>query len=221
MPRKTQTKKTVKKTAVAKKEVPVKKHKDLRFSLSLVVLIGMLTFSMLLLLVTLDRSSAVSAKAMTTPAPKMVKAQQSLKTAVPNQTLNDSTLDFRLSVPSQLGKWSYRTGEVESLTDDSLSDQYVKVYIPVPGAKTNNFDDQNQEILVIRRFSKDEWADIEKSCDDGDEAICGAGGQKIDFSDENAPADWVYAYSKADNCPKNLNYKCALADSMIKSIELK
>ena len=46
-----------------------------------------------------------------------------------NQLLDDPGLDFKLTVPSQLGQWMYRVGYVKGLTDDSLTNQFVKIYV--------------------------------------------------------------------------------------------
>jgi hypothetical protein len=220
MPRRTQTKKTAPKKVAPKTIVPMKKNNDMRFSLSLVILIGMLTFSVLLLLVTLSRPSAMDAKAMYAPVQRTPKIQNS-KMGASGQILEDNGIDFKLSVPGQLGKWFYRIGEVKSLTDDSLSDRYLKMYIPLSSTKSNNFNEQNQDILTVRRLTVDEWSDIEKSCKDGEQSVCSAGGRKIDLGNGSASEKWVYAYTKADNCPKNIASKCALADTIIKSFKLK
>jgi len=216
MPQKTKTKKTIaKKTKTKNNPTPMNlRRKDMRFKISLVILIGMLTFSSLLLLLSLNKSSATtldSEAAITSPAKNISGIKKS-----GSKELNDNTLDFKLTVPVQLGEWLYKTGEVKSLTDDFISNQYLRIFIPLSGAKSNNFDDQNKNILTIRRFSADEWSDVEKDCEGDKKDICGAAGTLIAQSDE-----WAYAYTKPTDCLKSIAAKCDLAGKIIESFTLK
>jgi len=221
MPRRTKTKSArvaggktiVKKTKI--RPAGMNHHrKDMRFKVSLVILIGMLTFSAMLLLFSLNNSSSVNAEAGTSAALPMEHLSGIKKPS--GQTLSDSALDFRLTVPAELGEWFYKTGEVKSLTDDSLSDQYFRMFIPLPGAKSNNLDERNKDILTIRKFSADEWSAVEKSCKKEKKDICDAAGTLIVKNDESA-----YAYLKPADCPKSIGAKCNLADKIIGSFNLK
>jgi hypothetical protein len=220
MPGRKKTKKTTKKTK-SNNAVPGKKldHKEMRFSMSLVILIGMLTFSLLLLLLTLNKTSVVYAVAKKT-ANKPI-ATRAVMQKSKTQTLNDSRIDYGLTIPTQIGKWFYKVGQVKSPTDDSLSDQYLKILIPVPGSSSSNFDNQYQDVLTIRKFSADEWSDIQKACKKEKQDICEAGGQVIANAPESEDSEWVYAYTKSDDCPKNIEAKCALVDKILESFKLK
>lgn len=198
-----------------KRPVAMNHHrKDMRFKVSLVILMGMLTFSAMLLLFSLNNFSAVNAETGTSTVLPM-KHLPSIKKPS-SQMLSDSALGFTLTVPTEIGEWLYKTGEVKSLTDDSLSDQYFRMFIPLAGAKSNNFDQQNKDILTIRKFSAGEWSDVEKSCEKGNNDICDAAGKLIAQKEE-----WVYAYTKPTDCPKSIVAKCNLADKIIESFNLK
>jgi hypothetical protein len=203
----------VKKTKVS--SVGMNHHrKDMRFKVSLVILIGMLTFSAMLLLFSLNNSLKVNAETgMNTVLP--MKHLSGIKKAS-SQILNDDTLDYKLTIPAGLGDWVYKTGEVKSLTDDYLSDQYFRMFIPLSGEKSNNFDEQNKDILIIRRFSADEWSDVEKSCKKDDSDICASAGTLISENDE-----WAYTFTKSADCPRSIEAKCSLVDKIIESFNLK
>jgi hypothetical protein len=192
-------------------------HKEMRFSVSLVILMGMLTFSLMLFLFSLNKSSVVSAETYTKKIVP-IKSDSGLK-KTGNQTLNDDLLDFSIAVPSQIGDWFYKTGEVKSLTDDSISNQYLRIFIPFPGKKSNNFDQQNKNILTIRKFSADEWSDIEKNCQK--ENICDAAGKMIAKNTDSNDDEWVYAYTRSEDCPKSIEAKCNFVDKIIESFRLK
>jgi hypothetical protein len=189
-------------------------RKDMRFKVSLVILIGMLTFSAMLLLFSLNMSSAVNAEDGKTTASPAKPASEIKKSN--SQVLSDNALDFKLTIPAEFGEWFYKIGEVKSLTDESLSDQYLRIFIPLSGAKSNNFDEQNKDILTIKKFSADEWSDIEKSCKKNNNDICDAAGKLIAQNDE-----WAYAAAKPTDCPKSIAAKCGLSDKIIESFILK
>jgi len=220
MPRKTKTKKVIAKKT---KAVPIKAgnhhRKDMRFKVSLVILMGMLTFSLMLLLFSLNKPSTVNAEGSAVTA-SSAKVGSAVKKAG-SQKLNDSALDFNLTVPAALGQWSYKTGEVVSLTDSSLSDQYLRIFVPLAAAKSNNLDQQYKDILTIRKFSADEWADIEKSCQKDKKDICDAAGKMIANGPDSNGDGWVYAYTKPEDCQENIAAKCNLADKIIESFNLK
>jgi len=221
MPRRTQTKKINVKKARTNPVGLKCCRKDLRFSISLVILIGMLAFSLLLLLFSLNKSVAVSAGTRAVKIPPVSNTSGLKKTV--SQGLDDSSLDFKITVPTELGSWFYKIGEVKSLTDKSLSDQYMKIYVPLPGVKSNNFDQQYKEILTIRKFTGDEWNAIGDKCPStkANKDICDAAGESI-FTGPNAAGDEVtYAATKPTDCPNSIKAKCALADKIIQSFELK
>jgi len=203
-------KKTKTNQSGVKKAIP----KDIRFSVSLVILIGMLTFSSLLLLFSLNNSVAgnLAEKASNVIPISKVSTAKKAKT----QILDDELLNYKITIPAQLGEWFYKIGEVKSLTDDSLSNQYLRVFVPLPGTKSINFDHQNTSILTIRKFSADEWSDIEKSCRKEKSDICEAAGELISAGDE-----WVYTYVKPKDCPKSVEAKCGLIDKIIESFQMK
>lgn len=219
MPRRIRAKKTI--LRKAKTNIAGRKfhHKDMRFSVSLVVLIGMLAFSAMLLLFSLNKSSVVNAETNTIAAAPTRQLSEIKKPS--SQTIDDSALDFKITVPPELGQWFYKTGEVKSLTDKSLSDQYFQIYVPVSGVKSNNFDEQNKNILTIRKFSAGEWSSIEKGCQQNKKDICDAAGEQIAKTTDANGDDWVYAAVKPADCPKSIEAKCALADKIIQSFQMK
>mgnify|MGYP001335242076 CR=1 FL=1 len=217
MIRRTKTKKTIiKKTNQAKFKLS---RKEMRFSVSLVILMGMLTFSLMLFLFSLNKSVARSSESEVSRITPVKKISEIKKAE--DQILNDTLLDFKVKVPAGLGEWFYKIGEVKSLTDESLSNQYFRIFVPLAGAKSNNFDQQNKDILTIRKFTGDEWADITKSCSKEKKDICDAAGEMIAKSSDSKGEDWVYAFTKPTDCPKNIEAKCNFADKIIKSFELK
>jgi len=218
MPRRTKTQKSVKMNF--KKAVPAFKikRKDLRFDVSLVILIGVLVFSLYLLLLALnksaDRDLSGSGQAIFSGAGKLGVAK---KNSVASCFLNDGSIDFNLTVPAQLGEWTYKTGFVKSLADDALSDQYVQIFVPISdAAKSNNFDEKNKVILTFLKFSDDELKDLEKGCQKGNQTYCEAAGTKLA---EKGGAVWVY--KKEIGCPQSLKAKCALTEDIVKSFALK
>jgi hypothetical protein len=219
MPTKTKSRKViVKKTKTAL--IKANHHrKDMRFKVSLVILMGMLTFSLMLLLFSLNKPSAVNAKGSATTV-SSARVRPVVKKAG-SQALNDSALDFNLMVPAALGQWFYKTGEVVSLTDSSLSNQYLRIFVPTASANSNNLDQQYKNILTIRKFSADEWADIEKSCQKDKNDICDAAGEMIANEPDSNGDDWVYAYIKPADCQESNVAKCSLADKIIESFDLK
>jgi hypothetical protein len=217
MIRRTKTKKTI-----IRKTNPVGfrlSRKEMRFSVSLVILMGMLTFSLMLFLFSLNKSVARSPGAEVSRITPVKKISGIIKAE--GQFLNDTSLDFKVKVPAGLGEWFYKIGEVKSLTDESLSNQYFRIFVPLAAAKSNNFDQQNKDILTIRKFTGDEWADITKSCSKEKKDICDAAGELIEKTSDPSREDWVYAFTKSTDCPKNIEAKCNLADKIIKSFELK
>lgn len=219
MPRRPPTKKISVKRGKTVPAIPKKiSRKDMRFSISLVILIGMLSFFSMLLLISLNKPSAVEART------QVIKTAPNKNAAVKqsgNRIIDDRDLDFKLTMPSQLGQWSYRTGDVKSLTDDSLSNRYVQIMVPIPGAKSNNVEEQNKSILTIRKFSEEEWKDVTESCQNDKKDICDAAGVLIKETTDSEDNGWAYSYTKFPGCPKSIEAKCNLVDKIIESFQLK
>lgn len=134
-----------------------------------------------------------------------------------NPVLENINLDFTLKIPSQLGEWLYKIGYAKSPIDETLSNQYVAIYVPQNGKpETNNFDDLVKDILTVRQFSQKEWKKLESGCKKGNQFYCETAGAKI--SEKN---DKVFAYTKPGNCPKSIEARCRLADGIIESFKLK
>lgn len=200
------------------------KGRELRFSVSLVLLMGMLLFSTLLLLFSLNKANFAKAEN------KFGATRPMVKMAAPNgsgsQVLNDDALDFRLMIPAQLGGWFYKIGMVQSLTDDSLSNQYLQIFVPIGArAKSSNFNDQNQLVLTIRKFSNEEWTGINKKCSaeskEKNKDICGIAGRLVYAGPDSNNVDWTYAATKPANCSKGAESKCEMADKIIQSFQMK
>lgn len=105
---------------------------------------------------------------------------------------------------------------MKSLTDDALSNQYVKIYVPSgQTAQSNSLDDKYQEMLAIRKFSDGEWKEMEKGCAKGNQFYCEDAGTKIADMDGS-----VWAYTAAKNCPRELEQKCKSVEGIIKSFQL-
>jgi len=196
-------------------------QEDFRFGLSLVHLIGMISFSSILLLVALNFSIPANAENQAYKAPSSVKNISELKKSE-SRILNDELLGFKITVPARFGEWFYKIGEVKSLMDNSLSNQYLQIFAPLPGVKSNDFNQQNKNILSIRKFSFDEWSDIEEICQEGEEEfICETTGKLIASETDSNGDEWVYAYTKSSDCPQSIKTKCDLADEIVKSFQLK
>lgn len=134
-----------------------------------------------------------------------------------DQTMKDPEIDFELTVPSDIGEWFYKIGYIKSPVDDSLSDQYAQIFVALKkDSASNNFEDKNKNILTIMKFSASEWKKLEKGCQADNKIYCETAGEKIAEKD-----DFVYAYTKMKNCPKDIEARCRLADKMIESFNLK
>lgn len=212
MPRRKKTKRNI----ASKTPTAPKRRKDLRFSVSLVVLIAFLATASLLLLVSLIGQRKATAIGKYSSVSK-ISGNASGKATV----LDDADLDFKLKIPAGLGDWIYKTGAVKSLVDDTLSDQYLKIYVSYPAAKNSqNFDDREKDVLTVVKFEADEWAKLEAGCEKNKPDYCDAMGTKFSESSDSGDG-FVYAYRKADECPKSLAKKCDLADEIVKSFQLK
>jgi len=192
------------------------RRSETRFKISLVFLIAGLVFSLFLLLLTAINVQNNRVAAGPVPA-SLTKAGMAGSNFSRNPVLKDSSLDFTLKIPPQLGEWLYKTGYVKSPVDETLSDQYVIVYVPQGAASaTNNFDDLAKNILTIRQFSQKEWDKLENGCRKGNQFYCETAGARV--GEKN---DKIFAYTKPESCPKSVEAKCQLADRIIKSFVLK
>lgn len=229
MPRRTQAKKTTMKKEKTN-SVGLKKscRKDMRFSISLVVLIGMLTFSLLLLLVSLDKPVAISARTKMIQSIPRLSLMSSPETAPESlTTFSGGGGDFQLSIPADWKGWVYRIGAVKSPIDDTLSDQYVKIYLPDPNSAQSaspNLDSRFKDIITVVNYSADEWKALDKKCSKGDSSVCGIMGTKLagtQCADSSESADCVYGYTKAADCSGALAAKCNEVDKIMASFKLK
>jgi len=192
---------------------------EVRFGISMVILITLLMVSAyLLVLVIFQTSRPVSVRNGGAPYPINISGANLDQALTENQKLDDPNLDFKLTVPGSFGYWFYRIGNVQSPVDDTLSDQFVKIYLPLDKFPIkSNMDEQFFNILTMMKFSKVEWQKIEKSCQkDQTSTVCARGGTKI--SENN---DSVYAYSQAGNCPPQVQRACATAYATVNSFQLK
>ncbi len=186
----------------------------MRFNVSLVFLIAMLSISAYLLLFSL----AGSGKAFpNVPEKTPTVAKNIPRVQNKDQVLNDSSLDFKLTIPFQSGQWMYRIGYVKGLTDDSLDNQFVKIYLTSDSSRnTTNFEECFKGILTIRKFSSAEWKELEKGCEKGNLVYCEGMGSKINEKDGS-----VWAYIKGENCSNEMKSKCALIEKIIESFQFK
>ena len=191
-------------------------EKNFRFNLSLIILMAVLESALFMLLLTLINAQTTQGENRSfSYAPAASSAKKLIKPA--SQKLNNPNLDFDLTVPVQLGEWLYKTGDVKSLVDDKISDQYLQVYLPT-GDKTNSrdFNEMTTAVLTIKKFTANEWKKLEKGCQKDNSLFCEAAGTKI--AEKNGS---VYAYNKISNCPSGMENKCGLVDKIIGSFQLK
>lgn len=214
MPRRTKTKNSIIKKAGFAAGRAKNFRKNLRFDVSLVILIGMLVFSTLLFLVALNKSLVKKTGAVLSGRLPNIQSHGMKKAG--SCPLKDPSIDFELTIPDQLDDWMYKTGYVKSPVDDSLSDHYVQIFVPVAGAVSNNFEDQNKNILTVLKFSQNEWDKLERGCQKGNEIYCEGAGKMLAEKDGS-----VYAYKKFESCPKSIEAKCNLAEKIIQSFKLK
>lgn len=227
MPRRMQTKKSIVKKANTNAVRLKLGRKEMRFSVSLVVLIGLLTFSVLLLLFSLNKSAAVGAKTMTSfSVPRISRSIPLKKTSANLTTFQGGGEDFQLAFPASWKGWVYRTGEVKSPVDDTLSDQYVKIYLPDSNPKeaTNpDLDSRYTDMITVVTYSADEWKAMAKKCNKGDSSVCDEMGTKL--ADTTCPGfadntDCVYSYTKQPNCPGSLTTRCDEVDTIMANFKL-
>lgn len=194
-----------------------KEEKNFRFSVSLIILTAVLEISLFILLLTL-----VSGQTIKKDGSPFFVATASTKKDLPassSQELDDAGLDFTLEIPAKLGDWKYKIGYVKSQVDDTLSNQYLRIYLPYGKVKNSrNFDEANKSFLTIMKFSSKEWAKLEKGCDKGNLTFCEEKGSKIAETDAS-----VYAYNETSDCAENKTEptKCELIEKITRSFKLK
>gem|GEM_PF-1046269 len=205
-------------------------RKDMRFSASLVILTGMLVFSMLLLLISLNGLYGADSKAVLNGASSGSSGGETIPRAQAassgSYTFQSGGVKFQLSIPVAWKDWAYRTGQVKSPVDDSLSDSYVKIFLPSsPSGKEAgpNLDSRYTDMATILTFSAGEWKKLDKNCQKSDSESCDAMGTKL--ADAACPdeenADCVFSYKKQPDCPGPLEARCREVDGIMKSFQLK
>jgi hypothetical protein len=220
MARKLKTKSKNKKTisAAEKPESARPKRPESKlFEIFLVIFIAILGISILLLSSSLTSLSGWSPATGAVVTPKAGNVPKKVSAKKIGQIMKDPGLDFELTVPPGVGDWLYKIGYIKSSVDDALSDQYAQIFVSVKNTSgSNNFEDQNKNILTIKKFTGDEWKKLEKGCQNDNSLYCEAAGTKIAEKD-----DYVYAYTKMKNCPKDIEARCRLVDKLIESFNLK
>ncbi len=213
--------KTKRKSAFMGKKL-AKAKEDFRFKISLVFLIAMISASAYLFLFSLSmrgenlEGNPVAVKKLATTNP----VRAGIKSSNEVYTLDDSALDFKLIIPPGFGQWIYRVGFVRSLVDYTLSNQFLKVYVSTKNTgNPTSFDECYREILAIRRFSVEEWKDLEKSCKKGNSFLCNEAGVKLGEKDK-----WVWAYTKSESCSQDEQEEkdgCTYVQRIVESFQLK
>ncbi|MFA5926379.1 MAG: hypothetical protein WC831_05665 [Parcubacteria group bacterium] len=213
-------KKSASKSAIAESFNSKKSGKEranLRFSVSLIILTAVLELAIFIFLISLISSQNIIIR--DNSAFYVASANGNNKTSAgANQDLNDPSFDFTLRIPSQIGDWKYKAGFVKSPVDDALSNQYLQLYLSDGGEKkSRDLDKINKTFLTIRKFSSEEWEEMENGCQKGNETLCEAAGEKITEKDES-----VYAYTKTDDCSgQKKDARCVLADKIVGSFKFK
>lgn len=193
-------------------------YEETRFRASILVLMGLLVGSTYLLAMAINwqRWPNASVSGINKYNYRLPKALAK-NPAAASQILDDASLDFKLTLPNELGNWIYKTGFVIDPLDDSQSNQYLKIYLPLAEKKTaSNFDSRYKDILTIIKFSTATWNKLDKGCQKGNSQYCSQEGTKILEND-----DFVFAYLKADDCPKEIQSKCLNIGKIISSFELR
>jgi len=194
-----------------------KARENMRFSASLVVSIAFLLTATLLLLVSLNGMSLpriTSEKKIVPTVP--VKPLNSIKPSA-FAILDDKELDFQVAIPSDWKGWVYKTGFVKSPVDDSLSDQYVRIFLPDPEkSSSKNLDDQKKIMLTIMKFTTAEWKKLSNGCEKENTFFCETMGKEIARNDES-----VYSYVAEKNTSSVFAGKYRQVDKVIESFKLK
>ncbi|OGI25955.1 MAG: hypothetical protein A3J76_00440 [Candidatus Moranbacteria bacterium RBG_13_45_13] len=192
---------------------------DMRFKISLLILIALLCSSVFFLLIILNRNGEASLRANSMAASEVKFRSNMMNRALAknsSQVLENPTLGFRVKIPTQLGDWIYRVGYVKSPVDDSLANHYLKIFVPI-GKKSGskNFEENYQEILSVRKYSNDEWTKLEKGCEKGNLFYCEVMGEKISEDDGQ-----TYTCVKTEKCRREVQSKCEFSDQIMESFQL-
>lgn len=208
------------------------RRKDMRFKVSLVILTGTLLFSVLLLLISLNRADGVNA-GITSNVPFQKTDDKVIQKTAPAGLFTfkgGGGEDFQLSIPAGWKGWVYRTGAVKSLVDDSLSDEYVKIYLPNDAAKgtgSPDLDSRYKDVITIMSFSVGEWKKLDKKCRNDDEEACEDMGAKLadtacrsNSSEDTEDIDCVYSYTRRKDCSGLLAARCGEIDKIMEGFKL-
>lgn len=228
MPRRNKPKKPIARKTKIVSARPKFGRREMRFNVSLVILIGMVVFSVLLLLISLNRLHDVgsaTASSSLLPGKSGNKDFFGAQSAIPH-TFQGGGGDFQLSIPAAWKGWAYRAGKIKSPVSNSLSDDYVRIFLPVsPSEKVANpnLDSRYTDMITILSFSAGEWKKLDRSCRGGDSESCDAMGTKLadtGCSDDES-ADCVYSYTRQSSCPGPLEDRCREVDGIMESFQLK
>ncbi|HLM84437.1 MAG TPA: hypothetical protein VK254_04500 [Candidatus Bathyarchaeia archaeon] len=204
-------------------------RRDMRFSVSLVILIGMLAFSVMLLIFSLNERDVRNAKAqMNFSAPKPVSTVPAKASPANSTKFSGAGGNFQLSIPVSWKGWVYRAGQVKSPIDDNLSDSYIKIYLPLTVADNTevnspNLDSRYKDIITILTYSADEWKAMEKKCNRSNSDACDDMGTKLadtQCSDSEGDSDCIYSYIKQPNCGGSIEGRCKDIDKIMESFQL-
>jgi hypothetical protein len=196
-----------------------KKWEHVRFSVSLIVMTAFLEIGVLLLLISLVGGSFKASGKSFVEFPNPIVNSASVSNVNPANPgfLDDAGLDFRVSIPATWIGWVYKIGNVKSPIDDSLSDQYVQVFLPDESKrKSNNFDERQRKMFTIMKYSEKEWKKISTSCEKENLPYCDMMGKEIGRKDGS-----VFSYFSEKNCPKVFEAKCREVDKILESFKLK
>jgi hypothetical protein len=194
-------------------------HKEnLRFGVSLVVLTALLEAALFMFLLALNSSTGVAVgKTKFIQASSAVKVSQKKMTNSVERTIKDDNLGYEITIPKEVGDWMYKTGYIKSLVDETLVDEYLQVFMPLPAkAEGNKFDSRYQNILTVMRFTEKEWTDIGKGCEKSNLYYCDMQGKELGRKD-----GYVYSYTNPTTCPKEISNGCSKTDQIVESFKLK
>jgi len=192
-------------------------RKDLRFSVSLIVLMAFLSFSVMLLLFSLISGQLARAENKKVYPQNISRVIPKKNSPVVSNILNDANLDFQIAIPVIWSGWIYKTGFVRSPVDDSISDQYLQIFLPNQGGKaSSNFDDRQTKMMTIMKFTGKEWQKLDTGCSKGNTSYCEAMGKKI--TENNGD---VYTYIAESTCPKIFEARCGEIGKILGSFQLK
>jgi len=223
--------KSIKKTVNGARPMMMKKRKfptisgkhhssaqEMRFKISLIVLMALLSISAYMLAFVLAWNGPQAAMSSSTGINTYVLQKPIMKkVATAGGVLNDQNLDYTLNIPKDFGSWMYKIGYVKDFLDDSLANKYLKVYLPLNiKSSSPNFTDNFQDILTIISFRKKTWDQMAKGCQNGKSDYCNLAGTKLGEND-----DVVFAYTKGSDCPQEIQKQCSDIGKITDSFHLK